>query len=100
MGETIRRQIGEVHLLDGEDDDVTLIEQCPFVGEETSGCRAFGVEKRLLSKSEIEILESEETVPIQNRFEGRLPSFLLLIVTVVEWHQFLLRFNHFILYVN
>ncbi len=68
MRKPVSRQIDQVQILDGENDDVALVEKRSVVRDVTARRRTLGVDKRLMTETEREILDAEETIPVQNRF--------------------------------
>ena len=75
----MRRQIGQVHILDGEDDDLAAIKLWSIISYFAGGCRTLSVVKRLMSETEREILDTEEIVPVKNRFERWYNSLTVVV---------------------
>lgn len=83
MRETVRRQIGEIQILGGEDDDLAAVELRSVVGHLARRYGTLSLNKRFTSESEREILDAEEIVPVENRFKlCRLFHFLTVVVPV------------------
>lgn len=78
MRKPVSRQIDQIQILDGENDHVALVEKRSVVGDVTTRRRTLGIDKRLMTETEREILDAEKTVPVQNRFQCRLYDFLLM----------------------
>jgi len=47
-----------------------LIEKTPIVGKAARGDRTLGFDERLLTETESEIFETEESIPIKDKFHS------------------------------